>query len=63
MCKFPEYHPDENQYEPCHECEDCTGIPDTPVLDEVLKFSKNLRKLVNKINPPIIEEEDDDLPF
>jgi len=61
MCKFPEYLPDENQYEPCQECQDCTGIPDTPVLDEVLKFSKDLRQLTNYINRDSCL--DDDLPF
>ena len=35
MCKFATYYPDENQYEPCHECEDCLGTADNSFPDVV----------------------------
>ena len=48
MCKFAEYLPDENQYEPCHECDDCMGITDTTARPIILHA---------------IDVEEDNLPF
>ena len=65
MCEFATFHKDENQWEPCWECDQCKGVePDfdsieTPVLDKCLDMGKALKKLINR-NPGQLE---DDLPF
>jgi len=65
MCEFATFLKDENQWEPCWECDQCKGVaPDfdsieTPVLDECLAMGKALKKLINR-NPGHLE---DDLPF
>ena len=65
MCEFATFLKDENQWEPCWECDQCKGVkPDvdsieTPVLDECLAIGEALKKLINR-NPGHLE---DDLPF
>ena len=69
MCEFATFLKDENQWEPCWECDQCNGVePDfdfdealttTLLVDECLAIGKALKKLINR-KPGHLE---DDLPF
>jgi hypothetical protein len=72
MCKFPQYYPDENQYEPCQECEDCTGVSnyDQNIAFEYLYKLDQLKEVfkVSELNPNhgkhnVVSDDEDDLPF
>ena len=51
MCKNATYLPDENQYEPCHECYECNGA-----YEDDMQYSP-------VASQNIVDVENDDLPF